>query len=135
MSWEPRPTPDVNPETAAFWAAASEGRFTVSRCGDCGLAFHYPRTRCPDCFSDRVELEDASGEGEIYSYSFTEQVGGWPEEALPLVLAYVELDEGPRVMTNVVGADPESLSVGQRVEVEFVDTEADDVSIPVFTPV
>lgn len=133
-TWEPRPLPEVTPETAPFWAAAAAGRFLVCECEACGLVYYYPRAVCPDCFSDDVTWLEAAGTGRIYSFSWTERVEGWPEAALPLVVAYVELDEGPRVMTNVVDADPEALDVGTRVEVEFVPTEADGVAVPVFAP-
>lgn len=134
MSWEPRPVPDVTPETAPFWAAAAEGEFEVQECRSCGLVFHYPRTLCPDCFSDNVAWLTAAGTGEVYSYTVTRQMAGWPEEALPLVLAYVELDEGPRVMTNIVDCDPHEVEVGTPVTVRFVETDHDDIAIPVFTP-
>lgn len=135
MTWEPRPVPEVNPETERFWAAATEGRFLVCECEACGLVFYYPRAVCPDCFSDDVSWIEASGAGEVYAHSTAESVSGWPEEALPLVVAYVELDEGPRVMTNIVDCDPEAIEVGTRVEVRFEPTERDDVAIPVFTPI
>ncbi|WP_254533853.1 Zn-ribbon domain-containing OB-fold protein [Natrinema gelatinilyticum] len=134
MSWEPRPVPEVNPETERYWQAAASGELLVRECPDCGLVYHYPRSLCPDCFSENVEWRETSGRGEVYSYSTARTMSGWPEEDLPLVVAYVELDEGPRLMTNI-DADPENVSVGTHVEVQFVDTEDEDVSIPVFVPV
>ena len=133
MTWEPRPVPEVTPESAPYWKAASEGRLLLSECGNCGLVYHYPRALCPDCFSEDVSWLEAEGTGEVYSYSVAHAMSGWPEEDLPLVVGYVELDEGPRVMTNV-RADPEAVEVGTRVAVEFVDTEDEDVAIPVFVP-
>jgi uncharacterized OB-fold protein len=133
-TWEPRPLPDVTPESEPYWAAASDGRLFLSKCPDCSLAIHYPRARCPDCFVE-TEWIEASGDGVVYSYSVAERMEGWPDEALPIVLAYVELDEGPRVMTNVVETDPEDVAVGTRVEARFVPTKDADVSIPVFAPV
>jgi hypothetical protein len=135
MTWEPRPLPDVTPETAPFWEGAADGRFLLCECADCGLVYYYPRQVCPDCLSGDVEWREAEGTGELYSFTVAEQMRGWPEETLPLVYAYVELDEGPRVITNVVDCDPETLDVGQRVEVEFVPTEEESVAVPVFTPV
>ena len=132
-TWEPRPTPEVTPESERYWRAASEGRLLVSECGDCGLVYHYPRARCPDCLSDAIEWVEAAGTGEIYAHSTAPSVAGWPDEDLPLVVAYVELDEGPRLMTNV-DADPEAVGVGTRVRVEFVDTDDPDVAVPVFVP-
>ena len=133
MTWEPRPVPEVDPETEPYWAAAANGELLVRECSDCGLVYHYPRALCPDCFSEDVEWREASGYGDVYSYSAARTMSGWPEEDLPLVLAYVQLDEGPRLMTNI-DADPEDVEIGTRVEVRFVDTEDEDVSIPVFVP-
>lgn len=133
MTWEPRPVPDVTPESRAYWAAAAEGRLLLSECDDCGLVYHYPRALCPDCFSENVDWREATGTGEVYSYSTARTMSGWPDDDLPLVVAYVELDEGPRVMTNVT-ADPETVEVGTRVAVRYVDTEEEDVAIPVFRP-
>ena len=134
MSWEPRPVPSVTPETAPYWEAAADGTLLLRRCPDCELTFYYPRARCPDCLGDDVEWVEADGTGTVYAHTSTETVAAWPEEDLPLVLAYVELDEGPRVMTNV-RADPEDVAVGTRVRVEFVDTETEEaVAIPVFVP-
>jgi uncharacterized OB-fold protein len=133
MTWEPRPVPDVTPENEAYWDAAAEGRLLLSECDDCGLVFHYPRPICPDCASDAVGWREAEGSGQVYSYSVARSVSGWPEAALPLVVAYVELDEGPRVLTNVM-AEPDAVSVGTPVTATFVDTEESDVAIPVFEP-
>jgi len=130
--WEPRPTPEVTPESAPYWRGASEGELRLSACPDCGLVFHYPRALCPDCFTD-TEWTVASGRGEVYTYSVARRMSGWPESDLPMVLGYVELAEGPRVMTTVV-ADPEDVAVGTEVKVRFVSTEAEDVAIPVFVP-
>lgn len=132
MTWEPRPVPDVTPETEPYWSATADGRLLLNECNDCGLVFYYPRALCPDCFSEDVDWVEASGEGEVYSYSVTENASGWPEADLPLVLAYVELDEGPRMMTNIQ-TDPDDVKVGTRVEVTFVETE-EDLAIPVFVP-
>lgn len=133
--WEPRPVPKTTPETEAYWRGATEGELRLKRCTDCGVVFHYPRALCPDCTSEDTEWTVAGGTGELYSFSIQDRRGDWPDEALPMVLAYVELDEGPRVMTNVVDCDPDALAVGDRVEVRFVPTEDDAVAVPVFTPV
>lgn len=133
-TWEPRPLPKLTPETAPFFAAAADGRLALGECPDCGLTFYYPRGTCPDCLSPDVSLVDAAGTGEIYSYTVLTGLENWPEDALPVVLAYVELDEDVRLMTNVVDCDPEALSIGDDVRVAFVDTEREDVAIPVFEP-
>lgn len=134
MTWEPRPVPEVNPETDRYWRAASNGELLVRECTDCALVYHYPRSLCPDCFSENVEWREASGRGEVYAYSTARTMSGWPETDLPLVVAYVELEEGPRIMTNI-DAEPEDVAIETRVEVEFVATEDEDIAVPVFVPV
>lgn len=134
MTWEPRPVPHVTPETEPYWTAAAGGQLLLSKCTDCSLVFHYPRGFCPDCFSKAVDWLEAVGMGDVYSYSTVRNVSGWPDENLPLIVAYVELEEGPRVMTNLF-ADPEAVDIGTRVEVQFVDTEELDVAVPIFVPV
>ncbi len=122
MSNLPTPAPRVNAETKPFWDATAEGRLVLPHCNACGFVIWYPRLRCPDCHSTDVSWVDASGLGSIYSFSITRKGQGSYREASPYVLAYVELDEGPRVMTNIVDCDPETLVVGQRVRVVFEDT-------------
>ena len=134
MSWEPRPMPAPTNETAEYWQGATEGRLMLNECADCGLVYHYPRALCPDCFSDDIEWVEAAGEGEVYSYTLARQVPGWPEDDVPVAMAFVELAEGPRMPTVIQGIDPEDVEVGMAVTVDFVETEADDVAIPVFVP-
>lgn len=134
MNWDPRPIPEVTPETEPYWAGAAEGKLMLNECADCGLVYYYPRANCPDCFSDDVAWIEAMGTGEVYSFSVAKTMSGWPEEDLPLVVAYVELDEGPRMMTNV-DAEPEEVEIGTRVEVFFAETDTEDVAIPLFRPV
>lgn len=134
-SWDPRPTPEVNPDTEHFWKGCAEGEFRVQECNDCGLTYFYPRALCPDCFSEDTEWLTAEGTGEVYTYSTARTMDGWPEDTLPLVVAYVELKEGPRVMTNIVDCDPDDVEVGTEVEAVFYETDEEDVGIPAFTPV
>ncbi|MDF9746201.1 Zn-ribbon domain-containing OB-fold protein [Natrinema salsiterrestre] len=133
MSWDPRPVPDVTPETERYWTAAAQGELLVRECQECGFVYHYPRSLCPDCFSEDVEWRESSGRGEVYSYSTARTMSGWPEDDLPLVLAYVELEEGPRLMTNV-DADPSAVEIGTRVAVEFRDVDDSEIAVPVFVP-
>lgn len=132
-TWEPRPLPEVTPETERYWSAAADEQLLLSKCPDCDLVIYYPRARCPDCFTE-TEWTKASGQGTVYTYSVAERMEGWPEANLPIVVGYVELDEGPRMMTNLVDCDQSDVAVGDSVSVTFVPTERDDVSIPVFRP-
>lgn len=132
MNWEPRPLPEVTPETAPYWRAATEGRLLLGECVDCGTTFFYFRALCPECLGDDVHSREAAGTGIIYSYSSPEKIEGWPDEHLPLVVAYVELDEGPRIISNIVDCNPADVSIGAPVTVDFMATNRDDVAIPVF---
>jgi uncharacterized OB-fold protein len=133
MSTElPAPAPAVNPETKEFWDATAQGRLLLKRCLDCGSVIWYPRAFCPECASLRTEWFPASGRGRIYSYTVNHRTEGAYKDAAPLVLAYVELEEGPRMMTNIVGAGPR-LAVGLPVEVVFHDT-GEGSALPRFRP-
>lgn len=135
MTWEPRPVPAVTPETARYWSAAADGTLLLRHCTDCELTYYYPRTHCPDCLrAEPVEWLEAAGTGTVYSYTSTEIVESWPDEALPLVLAYVELEEGPRMLTALSDCEPEEIEIGTPVTVAFEPTEDADVAIPVFEP-
>lgn len=118
----PAPAPVVNAETEAFWAATAQGRLLLPRCRTCGIATWYPRGLCPSCGATDIEWAEASGRGTIYSFTVIRRGEGAYREATPYVLAYVELDEGPRVLTNIVDCEPEAVQVGQTVDVVFHDT-------------
>lgn len=133
MTWEPRPLPDVTPESAPFWKAAAESELYLCECADCGLIYYYPRTLCPDCFGE-TEWVTADGTGRVYSYTVSDQIDAWPADALPAVVAYIELAEGPRIMSTIVDCDPEEVSIGMPVTVTFESTKDQDIGIPVFVP-
>ena len=130
----PAPSPPVNPETAEFWNATAAGRLLLRRCLDCGTVIWYPRTICPECASLDTEWFEAAGRGRVYSYTVNHRGEGAYSGLPPFVLAYVELDEGPRMMTNIVGADAAELAVGLMVEVVFHAT-ADGPALPRFRPI
>jgi uncharacterized OB-fold protein len=129
----PAPSPAVSPETTEFWTATGQGRLLLKRCRDCAAVIWYPRAICPECSSLRTEWFEAAGRGRIYSYTVNHRGEGVYQGVPQFVLAYVELDEGPRVMTNIVGADPGELAVGLPVEVVFHDT-GDGAALPRFQP-
>lgn len=129
----PAPAPEVNPETEPFWAATARGELQVKQCEDCASLIYYPRSICPECGSLRTTWRQVSGRGRIYSYTVNHQGEGPYREHGPFVLAYVELDEGPRLMTNIVADDPAELAVGLPVEVVFHDT-GEGSALPRFQP-
>lgn len=130
----PTPTPSVTTDTEEFWNATSKGQLLLRHCISCDAVIWYPRPICPFCHSADTEWQRASGRGSIYSFTVVRRSTGEFAEAVPYVLAYVELDEGPRMMTNVVDCDPDGLSVGQVVEVVFHKT-ASTMALPRFRPV
>jgi hypothetical protein len=118
----PSPVPEQNPETEEFWKATTEGRLLLLRCEECGVVIWYPRPLCPDCGGTSVAWIEGSGRGTVYSFSVVYRSAGSYQSAVPYVVAYVELTEGPRVLTNIVGCDPEQVYIGQPVRVVFCDT-------------
>ncbi len=128
---KPRPAPIPDAESAPFWAATLEGRLLVQRCAACGHAQLYARPHCLACRGP-VAWEDAAGTGTIYSYTVIRQNPSRSfRHLLPFVVALVDLDEGPRVMTNIVGAPPEAVAIGARVRVTF-EPVSDQAAIPLF---
>ena len=123
MSDLPAPAPHPNLETQPYFDAAAEGRLSLPRCDDCAFVIWYPRTRCPECGSDSVSWVDSPGTGTVYSFSVTRRGQGRWRAAAPYVLAYVELDEGPRILTNVVGCDPDEVHIDMAVRAVFDETE------------
>jgi uncharacterized OB-fold protein len=120
--------PQPNPETQAFWDAAAEGRLLLKKCRACGEVHWYPRAVCPFCFSADTEWADASGKGAIYSYSVMRRA------PVPYAIAYVTLDEGVTMMTNIVDCDLDAIRIGQPVRVVFRPSEGGP-PVPMFTPV
>ena len=116
-----------NPETVPFWDAAAQGKFLIRHCTACGRLHWYPRALCPFCFSDKTEWIDGPARGSIYSYSVMRRV---PE---PYAIAYVKLDDGPTMLTNIVDCDFDSLKAGQKVKLVF-KTSPEGLPLPMFTP-
>jgi uncharacterized protein len=128
----PTPVPQINVETQTFWDATVEGKLLLARCNACNTFIWYPRLFCPLCNSFDVGWVPASGQGTIYSYTINRR-GQGDYRDLVYVLAYVELAEGPRMLTNIVDCDVEKLGVGQAVELVFHDT-GKGAALPRFRP-
>ncbi|MFG2344960.1 Zn-ribbon domain-containing OB-fold protein [Streptomyces phaeochromogenes] len=112
--------PEVDAFTRPYWDAAAEGRLLLRRCGACGRAHHYPREFCPRCWSEDVTWERASGRATLYTWSVVHRNDLPPfGSRTPYVAAVVDLAEGPRMMTEVVGCGEEALRVGMALEVAF----------------
>jgi uncharacterized protein len=116
-----------NPDTQPFWKAAAEGKFIVRKCNTCKKIHWYPRSICPFCFGDKTEWVPASGAGTIYSFSVMRRA---PE---PYAIAYVTLEEGVTMLTNIVDCDFDALKIGQAVKLVFKPSEG-GFPVPMFTP-
>jgi len=123
----PLAAPMVDASTEFFWKAAREQQLCTRRCKSCGKLHWYPRPLCPFCLGD-TEWGSLSGLGTIYSVSVTRKAG-----PIPYAIAYVTLDEGITMLTNIVDCDLDSLRIGQRVKVCFKPAEG-GARIPMFTP-
>ena len=121
------PAPPTNPETKAFWEAAGQGKLLIKKCRACGEVHYYPRAMCPFCFSADTDWLTTSGTGTIYSYSVMRRVD------VPYAIAYVTLEEGVSMMTNIVDCDLDKIRIGQRVKVVFKPTDGGP-PVPMFTP-
>jgi uncharacterized OB-fold protein len=133
MSALPVRPPHRNQETEPFWAGCARGVLVLPRCDRCGEHIWYPRRYCPFCSSRQVSWVEVSGRGTIYSFTVMRRGDGPYRAVAPYVLAYVELDEGPRVLTNIVEVDVERVAVGQAVRAVF-DPAGDQDAILRFAP-
>jgi len=129
-----KPLPRIDEESKGFWEACQRHELYLQKCRGCGALRYYSRGVCPTCLSDDAEWVLSSGRGTVYTYTVTyqNQAAGFRDE-LPYVLAYVELAEGVRMLTNIVGCAPEDVQIGMAVEVAFDDVTP-DVTLPKFKP-
>jgi uncharacterized OB-fold protein len=130
-----KPLPRVTDLTRPFWDGAKNSELLVQTCRRCGSGQYPPRPVCLQCWSDELEWKRASGGGTIYSHTtaYRTSTKGFREDT-PYVVAIVELDEGPRMVTNVVGCAPDDVHVGQAVRAVF-HRATDDITLVKFTPV
>ncbi|MBX6378226.1 MAG: Zn-ribbon domain-containing OB-fold protein [Clostridia bacterium] len=129
-----KPLPAVDPTTQPYWEAARQRRLVIQRCRACGRHIFYPRIYCPHCLSEDVEWVEASGRGEVYAFTvvYRSRIPGYAE-ATPYVVALIDLEEGVRLLTNVVECAPDEVRVGMPVEVCF-EERADGFVLPQFRP-
>ena len=127
-----RPAPTVTDDSARFWEAARDGRLVAQRCAGCGELHHPPRPVCPRCHSLEHDFIELAGTGVVYSYSLLHHPQH-PAFTYPVVAVLVDLDEGVRVLSNLVDVEPADVRIGLEVEVAFEPTVA-DMAVPVFRP-
>lgn len=125
--------PTIDTDSAAWWAAVQDHRLTVNSCRSCGQASLYARAFCPHCWSEEVELVPATGRARLYTWTVVHQNVAPFNERTPYVLAMVDLEEGPRLMTVVERCPFEDLRAGMELRVAF-STDDDGFVVPIFRP-
>ena len=132
MSEYTKPLPTITDENRPFWEGCHQGKLRMQKCGDCGH-IRYPISHvCPKCLSYKFEWADLSGRGEVFSYVVFYQLYNKAfEKDIPYNVALVQLDEGPRMYSNVVGVDNDAVKIGDEVEAVF-DPVTPEVTIPRF---
>lgn len=130
-----RPQPDPTPETKGYWEAAKNHELAIQRCVECKTFRHHPRPMCPECFSLESEWEPVSGRGTVYSYAIVNQFlhPHW-SDSVPYNVVLVELEEGIRIVSNLVDCPNESIEIGMPVTVVFEEISS-EITLPLFTPV
>lgn len=130
-----KPIPVIQPWTKAFWQGTKQGQLLIQVCDDCQSKIFYPRQYCPECWSGNLKWIEASGKAKVYSFTTTlDMVEPKFWDDLPYVLALVELVEGIRMMTRIVGCDPDDVQIGMDVKVVFKNLN-EECALPMFTPV
>jgi len=134
MSDYPRPLPEVTDLNRPHWEGAKEHRYLIQKCKQCGHLWFPPVPNCNRCLSYEVEWVDVSGKGTVHSFIVYQQAWhpGFKDD-IPYNLAIIELEEGVRLMNNVVVASNDQIEVGMAVEVVYDDV-TDEVTIPRFKP-
>ena len=134
MAEPARAKPKPTPETQHFWDGTAAGELRLQRCDACANVYFPPRPFCPSCASRKVSVFKASGKGKLYSYVINHRPAA-PGFTPPYSIAVVELDEGPRMMSNIVDCPqtPEALELDMKVEVKFEPLD-DKITLPLFRP-
>ena len=130
-----KPLPEIQPWSRAFWEGTRRHELLIQECEECGAKIFYPRKYCPECWSAQLKWAKASGKGRVYCHTTT--MAGVEDkfvEDLPFVLALVDLEEGVRMMGNIVDCDPGDVGIGMDVEVVFEDVTP-EITLPKWKPV
>ena len=126
----PRPRPAITPDNAFWWEGVKAGKLLIQRCGSCGTLRHPPRPMCPRCQSLEWDTVESSGRGTVYSFVVSHYPQA-PAFDYPLAIGLIELEEGTRLVSNVIDIDPADVHVGMPVEVVFEAVD-DELTLPLF---
>ena len=127
-----RLAPSMTPDTQFFWDGTKEHRLLIQRCVSCAQLRHPPRPMCPHCGSVEWDTVEASGRGTVYSFVMPHHPP-YPWFEYPYIVALIDLEEGTRLVSNLVGIAPDAVSTGMPVEVCFEEFDGGLV-LPLFTP-
>jgi len=126
--------PVANFDTQPFWDGCARGELLLQRCGGCGALRHPPSPICPICLSAKHEWVAASGRGTVYTFVVVRETRarGW-DKMVPYVVAVIALEEGPRMLSNLVNVAPEAVKIEMPVEVTFAELDG-TTKLPLFQP-
>lgn len=122
--------PHIDDDSRPFWEGVNDHKLMIQWCADCKKHIFYPRIHCPHCFSENVSWVEASGQGRIHSYTVVHRAGPPFKEQTPYVVAIVELNEGVKMMSRIIG-DREKISIDKPVSVVYEKID-DEVTLPYF---
>ena len=133
----PKPLPEITPVTQLFWEAAASGKLVMQRCAECRSWVWCPRPACVECGSEKLSWTPLGGRGRIFAFTVIREVVGRALRGfagdIPYVTAWIDLDEGPRICSNVIGCPIEQIAIGMPVEVVFEKAGA-GIFLPKFKP-
>ncbi|MFS0589986.1 putative OB-fold protein [Cytobacillus horneckiae] len=128
-----KPQPVIDADSIQFWEGCKNKQLLIQKCLNCSKHIFYPRIVCPHCTSEKIEWIESSGKGKIYSFTIARRPGGPAFKAeVPYAVALVDLEEGVRIMSNIINTDVDQLKCEQEVEVVFVKNG--EITYPMFQP-
>lgn len=126
-----RVVPKIDGDSAYFWEECNKGNLVIQFCEDCNKHIYYPRIVCPNCMSRNIKWVKSSGKGKIYTYTIARRPAGPSfSEKVPYVIALVELEEGVRILSNIINCDVDKVSCELPVEVVF--EKVGNIHLPMF---
>ncbi len=130
-----KPLPILDSNSSEFWEGCKRHELLIQRCEQCNSYRFPPRPICPNCLSMDTTLDKMSGKGEVYTFSVARMPlrPQW-EPDIPYTIGVIQLDEGVRMVSNIIGCQPEDVKIGMKVEVTFDDV-TDNIALPKFKPV
>ena len=126
--------PIIDGDSRGFWEGCRQGELRLQHCDSCGRFRYAPKRLCPYCLAEGFEWRAVSGRGEVYTFTVEHHAysPAWKGET-PYVIAVIELEEGPRMMSRIVGCEPDAVRIGLAVQVTF-EKATEEITLPLFRP-